>query len=393
MRFKLTDKKIKALDKSKAQKIADGGGLYVYTRPNGAVFWRFRYRLGGRRQEIQFGAYPEISLAEAREWAGKISKQLRWGLDPKTERKKERRESMQNNFKSRALEWLAKKEKTVSASRALSIRSYVERDLIPLLGGADLDGLKAPDLVRAFDEMGRKGANALRLKRCRETVGQFFRWAMARGYVEADPSVSLNGVFPAPKSGHFTAPQKPEEVGAILRRLDEIDADGAAASLIAARLLPLVAVRVGELISAKWEDIDFNTREWRFIAPKTGQAHLVPLSRQAVALFERMRDFGPSKWVFPSPLLKGKPLSHRAVYETFRRVASKEEATLHGWRSVFRTMGAERLGISGDVLEAQLGHRVRDPLGRAYNRADWFTQRRDAMQQWADYLDKLKGKA
>jgi len=160
----------------------------------------------------------------------------------------------------------------------------------------------------------------------------------------------------------------------------------------ALRLGPLLAVRPGELRRMRWADIDAQAREWRFRVSKTSRDHVVPLSRQALEVLERLRPVtGSDVFAFPNGRTKGRPMSEGAVLAALRRAGlSAEEVSGHGFRATFRTLADEVLGERPDLLEHQLAHRVRDPLGRSYNRTSFLAERHKLMQRWADFLDTLR---
>ena len=393
--YRLTDAKARALKpKAKRYKVGDGGGLCLLVDPSGARYWRLTYRWGGKPKQIHFGRYPEVSLKEARRRAEEARALVRAGRDPKVERARLKVEAVraaENTFERRAREWLEAKGPGWGASHAAKMARHVERDLLPLLGRQRMDSLRACDLVEALERLRPKGGECV--KRARGALEGIFRRALACGHVAADLSGALGELFPVPSGGHLTASNDPRAVGGVLRALEGLGEAGARSPVeLASLLLPLVACRPGELVAARWEEIDWGAGEWRFIASKTRAPHFVPLSRQALALLEAARAAGhgaPGAWVFPSE--KGGPIVTGSLNKCLRRAGvSPKVLTSHGWRSVFRTLGAEVLGIPEHVLEAQLGHKVPDALGRAYNRTTWREQRRAALQEWADYLDKVK---
>ena len=163
----------------------------------------------------------------------------------------------------------------------------------------------------------------------------------------------------------------------------------------ALRLAPLVFVRPGELRIAEWKDFDLDTAEWRYVVTKTNTPHVVPLSRQAVEILRELQPLtGSGRFVFPGARTNRRPMSDNAILAAMRRMGiGKEEMTGHGFRAVARTILDEVLTVRPDLIEHQLAHAVRDPNGRAYNRTAHLPERRKMMQQWADYLDKLKAGA
>ncbi len=222
------------------------------------------------------------------------------------------------------------------------------------------------------------------------TCGQVFRYTVATGRAERDPSRDLWGALPPVKGEHFAAVTDPKQVGRLLRALEGYQ--GSTTVQCALRLAPLVFVRPGELRTARWADIDFEAAEWRYTVSKTGTEHIVPLSKQALSILRDIRTItARSQYVFPSGRTSKRPMSDNAILAAMRRMGiGKEEMSGHGFRAMARTILDEVLGARPDLIEHQLAHAVRDPNGRAYNRTAHLGERRKMMQQWADYLDKLK---
>lgn len=220
--------------------------------------------------------------------------------------------------------------------------------------------------------------------------GQVFRYAIATGRAERDISQDLRGALPPVKPKHFPAITNPRQIGQLLRALDSYR--GTFTVKCARHLAPLVFVRPGELRHAKWEDINLDRAEWCFIASKTEIAHSVPLSRQAVEILRMLQLLtGCGRYVFPGARSVARPMSDNAILAALRRMGiDKETMTGHGFRAMARTCLDEVLGFRPDYIEQQLGHRVRDVHGRAYNRTTHLEARRGMLQAWADYLDALR---
>ncbi|TQE99545.1 MAG: site-specific integrase, partial [Spiribacter salinus] len=210
---------------------------------------------------------------------------------------------------------------------------------------------------------------------------------------ERDPSGDLRGALPPVKSQHFAAVTEPDQIAAVLRAIDGYE--GTLPVRCALRLAPLVFVRPGELHTGEWADIDLDAAEWRYTVTKTNTPHIVPLSRQAVAILRELQPLtGRGNYVFPSARSASRPMSDNAVLAAMRRMGiGKDEMSGHGFRAMARTILDEVLGFRPDYIEHQLAHAVRDPNGRAYNRTAHLPERRKMMQAWADYLDKLKAGA
>ena len=220
-----------------------------------------------------------------------------------------------------------------------------------------------------------------------------FRYAVATGRAERDPSGDLRGALPPVKGKHFASVTEPKKVAEVLRALDGYE--GTLTVHCALRLAPLVFVRPGELRHAEWADIDLDTSEWRYTVTKTDTQHIVPLSRQAVEILQELHPLtGRGRYVFPGARSGARPMSDNAILAAMRRMGiGKDEMSGHGFRAMARTILDEVLGFRPDLIEHQLAHTVRDPNGRAYNRTAHLPGRRKMMQEWADYLDELKAGA
>jgi integrase len=217
-----------------------------------------------------------------------------------------------------------------------------------------------------------------------------FRYAVATGRAERDPTADLRGALPPAKVKHMAAVTEPQKLADLLRMLSSYD-EGTPVVAAALKLAPMLFVRPGELRTAKWEDIDLATGQWAFVASKTKQPHIVPLAKQAVAILKDLHPLtGQGPYVFPSARTHVRPMSDAAVNAALRRLGiDKKTASGHGFRATARTLLDEVLGFRPDLIEAQLAHAVRDPNGRAYNRTAFLTERREMMQRWADYLGCL----
>ena len=226
--------------------------------------------------------------------------------------------------------------------------------------------------------------------RVKSICGQVQRYAVATGRADSDPTGALKGALPPVKAKHFAAITEPKQVAELLRMIDGYT--GTFTVTCALKLAPLVFVRPGELRTAEWADIDFDNAEWRYIVTKTKSQHIVPLSKQALAILKELHAVtGNGRYLFPGARTNGRPMSDNAINAAFRRMGiSREEMTGHGFRAMARTILDEVLQVRPDLIEHQLAHAVKDPLGRAYNRTAHLQERKKMMQNWADYLDRIK---
>ncbi|MBL8438427.1 MAG: integrase arm-type DNA-binding domain-containing protein [Zoogloeaceae bacterium] len=390
----LTDTAIRhARPGDKPVKLSDEKGLYLLIHPNGGKWWRFDYRFGDKRKTLSMGVYPDVSLKDARERRDQARKLLAQDIDPGENRKVQKaakQERAANSFEVVAREWFAKNSPRWAKSHADKIIARLENDVFPWLGEKPIAEIKAPDLLVCLRRIEDRGAVDT-AHRAQQNCGQVFRYAIATGQAEHDISADLRGALPPAKSGNFAAITEPAKVGALLRAMDAVNAGFIVKCAL--RLAPLVFVRPGELRTAQWADIDLEGAEWRYFVTKTKTSHSVPLATQAVAILGELHPLtGQGRYLFPGARDKDQPMSGGAIGMALRRAGynTREEHTGHGFRAMARTILHEELEFDREVIEHQLAHRVPDALGNAYNRTKFIKQRRAMMQEWADYLDKLK---
>jgi integrase len=389
----LTDTAIRNFKPSaKQQKHFDERGLFLIVTPSGGKWWRFRYSIENKEKLLSLGTYPDISLKAARERREEARTLLANGVDPSENRKAVKAvkiEQATNSLETVAREWHNKFSPNLSPSHASRTLSRLQRDIFPLLGTKAISEVTPPELLAVVRKIEERGA----LESAHRTLsicGQVFRYAVATGRTQRDITADLRGALPPFKGEHFPAITNPKQVGELLRALHGYI--GTPIVQNALRLAPLVFVRPGELRSAQWKDFDLDAAEWRYTVTKTNTAHIVPLSRQALAILRELQPLtGNGTYVFPSARTSDRPMSDNAILAALRRMGiSKEEMTGHGFRAMARTILDEVLHVRADYIEHQLAHAVRDANGRAYNRTAHLPERHKMMQEWADYLDKMK---
>ena len=382
-----------ARPKEKAFKLYDERGLYLIIQPTGGKLWRFDYRFFGKRKTLALGAYPDVSLADARDGRDEARRHVASDIDPSEIRRatREAREGAANNsFEVVAREWIS----THMADKAQSHTSRLLRRLVlyifPWLGSKPISDITAPQLLESI----RRIQNANKLEtahRTLQSVGQIFRYAAQTGRAARDITVDLKGALPPATTKHMAAFTEPNQVAGLLKAIDGFT--GTLTVQAALKLAPLVFVRPGELRTAKWADIDFDEAEWRYRVSKTNTDHIVPLSNQALAILQDIHPLsGHGEFVFMGGHDPRKPMSDAALNASLKRMGydTQTEITGHGFRAMARTILHERLGVDPYIIEHQLAHKVPDALGSAYNRTKFLEQRKVMMQQWADYLDELK---
>ena len=383
-------------------RLYDERGLYLEITTSGGRWWRFKYRFAGKEKLLSMGTYPDTGLKAARDRRDRARSLLEGGVDPGAVRKAEkasRSEVVVNSFEAVAREWHATIHLgQVSAGHAARTLIRLEQDVFPWLGGVPVGEIKAPQLLQAMRRIEARGAIETS-HRALQACGQVFRYAIATGRAERDPTPDLRGALKPVLVRHMAAITDPKRVGELLRAIESYK--GMPITRAALQLAPLVFVRPGELRKAEWIEFDLDAAQWRIPAGRmkrtkqeklSGAAHVVPLSRQAIAILRDLHPLtGHGRYLFPSPRTGERPMSDNGVLSALRRMGfPSDEMTGHGFRAMARTLLAERLNVDEAVIEAQLAHAVKDALGRAYNRTEFLEQRRKMLQSWADYLDKLR---
>ncbi|WP_045728250.1 integrase arm-type DNA-binding domain-containing protein [Xanthomonas sp. GPE 39] len=392
-----------AKSQAKPYKLRDGGGLLLLVNPDGAKLWRWDYRrpVTGKQNTIGLGAFPAVKLAEARELVRQGRELLAKGIDPSGQRRAQQaaaRVHAANTFAAVAAELLAQRAKELAIGSAVRERRLLDKDLAPYIGERPIAEVTSPELLAALRKIEARGAVET-AHRARMLAGQVFKYAAATGRVPTNynPAADLMGALAQPEGRNFATvydPQKGRDdlskVAELLRALYSYQ--GTPVVQAALQMASLTFVRPGELRQALWTDIDLGAAEWRYIASKTKQPHIVPLSVQAVAILRELHPLtGRGQYVFPSVRGKGRPMSENAVNAALRYMGfDGETMTGHGFRALARTVLDEVLGFRPDYIEHQLAHAVKDANGRAYNRTAHLAERRKMMQKWADYLDGLR---
>jgi integrase len=374
------------------RKLADGKGLYLLVQPTGARYWRFKYRFAGREKLLALGVFPDVYLADAREGRDAARKVLARGVDPglaKQLNKAAESRAAENTFEAVAREWFAKHLHRWTDGHSKTIIARLEGNVFPWLGKRPIADVTPPELLAVLRRIESRGALET-AHRVHQVCGQVFRYAVATGRAERDPSGDLRGALPPAAPRHHPALTDTAAITDLLRAIAGYE--GAFSTRCALRLAPLLFVRPGELRRAEWAEIDLDTGEWRIPAEKMKLRwpHIVPLSQQAVAI---LRELSPltckGRYVFPGVRSRARPMSGNTVNAALRRLGyDKATMTGHGFRAMASTILNEQ-GWPQDVIERQLAHAERSKVRAAYNHAEYLGERRQMMQAWADYLDGL----
>ena len=389
----LSDTKIRAIKPAaKPQKFFDGGGLFLLVTPSGGKLWRLKYRFGGTEKLLSLGKYPQTSLADIRQKRDQALAMLAQEIDPGVHKKAQKTAGTEetDTFEVIAREWYEKFSPAWAVSHSGKIIRRLELYVFPWLGGKSIKSITAPDLLAVLRRIEAKGTLET-AHRTKQNCGQVFRYAVATGRAERDPTGDLRGALPPASGKRMATITDPKGVGGLLRSIDSYQ--GGIVTRSALQFAPLVFVRPGELRHAEWMEIDFETAEWRIPAAKmkSGTMHIVPLSRQALAVLREIQPLtDQGKYVFPSPRSGTRPMSNNAVLSALRRMGyTREEMTGHGFRSMASTLLNEQ-GWNRDAIERQLAHAERNNVRAAYNYAEFMPERKKMMQAWADYLERLK---
>lgn len=395
------------VEKSKPQdkeyKLFDGGGLFLLITPSGGKLWYLKYRFAGREGKLSFGAYPAVSLAEARQRREDAKKLLANGVDPgavKKARKAAQTATVENSFEVIAREWHEKFKSQWSQSHSKTTLSRLEKNIFPWIGARPISELEPMDVLEVLRRMEARGVLES-AKRMKIACGQIFRYGVATGRCKRDPTADLKGAIAPPQTRNMAALIKPADVAHLLRAIDEYK--GSFVVKCALQLASLWFCRPGELRHTQWDEIDFEKTELNIPIERMklptptkrknkGQFHCIPLSRQSISILKELHPLtGHSKYVFPSIRTNLKPMSEATVLNALRRMGyEKDEMSGHGFRAMARTMIRQELHVESEYIELQLAHATKSPNGTAYDRVSFLPERRKMMQQWADYLDGLK---
>ncbi len=386
----ISDSKIKSAKPKpdKAYKLADEKGMYLLINPNGAKYFRLKYRFAGKEKTLALGIYPETSLKQARIERDKAKALLEQGIDPLAD-KHAVKEIKVITFEFVAREWLASTAHTVNTQTHQKKISHFERLVFPFIGNSPIGEIKSPAIYSLIKPLFNKLETAHRVH---SEISAVYSYAIAHGLTDYDPAQAVLKQIPAKKAKHRAAITEPQEVAQLLR--DIYNYQGTFIVQCAFRLTPLLFQRPGEIRQMQWKDIDLNAKEWRYLVTKTDTQHIVPLSTQAIAILEEIKPLtNGGRYVFPSCRSDNRPMSENTIMTALKTLGYNSDVmTAHGFRSTASTLLNEQ-GWSPDAIERQLCHMPRDQVRAAYNRAQYLDERRRMMQAWGDYLDGLRNGA
>lgn len=397
--MKLSDKSCKlAQAKDKPYKLFDGAGVYLLVNPNGSKLWQMKYRYLGKEKLIALGAYPIVTLKQVREERDNAKKLLAQNppIDPVTNRKQTRQEAVRNNdntFKAVALEWYEVNEPNWSEKHARKIKQRMKNNIFPYIGDRPIKDITPPELLETLRKMESKGAYDI-AKRMKQLSGRVFQYGIQVGKCEWNAAQNLTGALKTkPVTHHRTIDIK--ELPDFIKALEGNKARLFEQTRRAIWLSLYTFCRPQEIRMAKWAHIDFEERLWTIPAEmmKMRKDHIVPLSTQVIEILKSQRaehEMIDTEWVFPSRNGFRKPISDGTVNKAIQKLGFGEKMVAHGFRALARTAISEKLRYPSEVIEKQLAHKTSNPLGEAYDRAQFVDERVKMMQDWADYINKTK---
>jgi integrase len=392
----LTDAKIRNAQPvaGKTPKLSDGGGLQVWVTSSGSKLWYLAYRFGGKQRKLAIGPYPRVGLKEARQRRDDAKRQLDAGVDPSLRKRLDRLATVSEQaatFEAISGELLEKKRKEAKAPQTLAKLEWLFGLATPFIGQRPISGITAPEILQVLRTVESRGRLET-AKRLRAVVGEVFRYAVATGRAESDPTSALRGALTAPVVRHRSAIVEPKAFGALLRTIDGYE--GMPEVRIALQLLALTFVRPGELRAAEWTEVDFDEALWTIPATKMKmrRPHRVPLAKQTLELLRGLHKLTDNRGLlFPGAWDFRKPLSENTLNAALRRLGYAQDVmTAHGFRASASSMLNECGKWNADAIEAQLAHVEGNAVRKAYARAEFWDERVKMMTHWADTLDEFR---
>lgn len=383
-----------AKPKDKPYKLTDGQGLYLEVMPNGSKYWRFKYRFAGKEKRLAFGVYPEVSLKEARDGRAEARESLRKDIDPSIVKKKRRLQAhlnANNTFESLAKDWHENWKHDKDNKHATTIWNRLEAEVFPFIGRLPVEEITPPmilDVVRKAEA--RKAFDVAR--RIKQTCGQIFRYGVATGRAERDPTADIKDALRPYKMEHYAALDA-KELPDFLATLEKNEGNLHLQTRLAMKFMMLTFVRTSEMIKATWNEFDLEEGTWIIPAAKMKMKrdHIVPLSKQAIEILNELKVHnGHREWVFPNEARPRQHMCNATITRAIMRMGYKDRMTGHGFRALAMTTIKEKLGYRHDVIDRQLAHARKNKIVAAYDRAEFLDERRVMMQEWADYIDGLE---
>lgn len=405
---KLADSVIRAAKPgSKLYPLSDGGNLHLIVYPTGSKSWRYNYRLNGKSKTYQIGKYPQVSLTEAREARRWALAQISEGKDPALIKKIEKSTIDAETFEAVARDWLEVSRINWSESHTHRTASYLKRDTYPIIGQMSLSAIETKHIILIIRRVAGRGAVDA-AKRLKSVIAQVFDYGVVHQLCDVNPARqfetrALN--LPARLTKHYAAIKDPIMFGKLLRDIDRYH--GGVSVAYALKLAPYVALRPSELSEAEWVEINLEEKKWilparrrklpevRKRANRQIDDFIIPLSRQAIAIIEDLKQYtGRGRLLFPSNKGMDKELSENALRKGLKAIGYLgTDHTPHGFRGSFATMMNELEPQSKTMINAAIAHKISNEVEAAYNSAQYIAERRRILQKWADYIDGLRAGA
>ncbi|WP_433586901.1 integrase [Providencia alcalifaciens] len=387
----LTDTEIKAAKpQDKDYQLYDGDGLTLLIKSSGSKLWQFRYYRPYTKQRTKqsFGAYPAVTLSDARKLKAESRSLLAKDIDPQEYQKDQIRNSQEaktNTFQLVAERWWEVKKSTVTEDYGNDIWRSLERDVFPAIGDISVTDIKAHILVQAIQPVQARGALETVRRLC-QRINEVMIYAQNTGLIDAVPSINIGKAFEKPKKKNMPS-IPPNQLPKLMQTMRTASISLSTRCLFMWQLLTIS--RPAEAAEARWDEINFETKEWKIPAArmKMNREHTVPLSDAALAILELMKPLsGNREFIFPSRIKPTQPMNSQTVNAALKRAGFGGVLVSHGLRSIASTALNEQ-GFPPDVIEAALAHVDKNEVRRAYNRSDYLEQRRPMMQWWADFIE------
>jgi integrase len=390
-----TDAKIRGLrPRDKAYKISDFEGLYLLVTPRGSKHWKFKYRLNGKERLFSIGTYPNVSLAQARKAKELARAQVADNVDPSRDKKEQqriRREVTEQTFAKVGEAFYEKQIKEGKAPATLAKTAYHLKIANRDLGQLPISEITAPMILSTLRKVEARGTYET-AHRLRARIGSIFRFAVACGVAETDPTYALRDALIRPQRNHRAAILDPKKLGQLMNQIDAFE--GQATTRIGLQLLALLAQRPGELRFAVWSEFDMEAKIWSIPAAKMKMRrdHNVPLPTQALSLLRELRSMNnPGEFLFPSLRTWTRPMSENTLNAALRRIGyAGDEMTAHGFRASFSTLANESGLWHSDAIERALAHVEKNDVRRAYARGEHWAERVRLARWWANFLEQQR---
>ena len=396
--YKLKELQIKNARKTKREyRLSDGGGLYLVVTPSGGKLWRWSYEFNGKEKLLSYGPYPYVSLDKARQLHAAARALKSSGVDPAAEKQSKKRAALESEraasmptFAELTEEWLL----TWSANRSKryvgTVKTRLDRDILPVIGATKLDQLKASEMAKIVTGIQNDREAADLARRALQKMKQILRFGVAIGYIDKSPIADIlpGDLLKAHTVENF-ARIEPKDLPVLLQKIELYQ--GNPLTRLAMKLMALTFVRTESLICAKWSEIDFNAKRWNI--PKEHMKgkkvpHIVPLAQQTIEVLQLLQTLsGMSKYLFPGQGPKNPTMSDGTIGKALEGMGYKGEMTGHGFRGIASTILHE-CGHAHEYIEAQLAHQKKDKVSGAYDYAKYLVPRARMMQDWADFLEE-----